>query len=195
MFQDTSLSLILMFSVINNYCVNIKGTNKNNFTTICSICHMFTGVMWLPSVTPSFLIKIKCSKWPEWLKWCLWVNLVYPGRAEQIRTAEPGASDWPRAFSTDRWGILNNSGEMRSHDRGAGAAPALQVWAHPRCCGGQVRDPRCGGIKDIILEQCLFSAAVYFTSTWACTSQRCTIPDTPSCQESWSDRPIFSVLF
>lgn len=142
---------------------------------------MFTDVdEVLVGYTVSFVTKIKCSKRPEWfLKWCVWVNLVYQGRVvhngEQIRTTDLSASDWPCPFCVHCWGILNNSAEMRSHDCGARVAFALQLWAHPPVLWlwlwTRVRNPRCVRIKQIILElhRCahLFSAAVYSTLIWA----------------------------
>lgn len=64
---------------------------------------------------------------------------------EQIRTAEVGASDRPRPLRVDCWGILNNGGEMRSHDCGARAALAPQRRA-------RVRNPGRVGTNGIILQ-------------------------------------------
>lgn len=115
------------------YSINIKGTNRGALTAIFVLQYTLHAKWFYRCCYSLFFNKIKCSTQPEPLvKWCVWVNLVHQGRAvhdgEQIRT-----SDRPRPFSTDHWGILNNSSEMRSHDCGAGAALALQAWAHPRC--------------------------------------------------------------
>lgn len=122
----------------SKYSINIKGTNRGALTATF-ILQYILHAKWLYRCCYSlFFNKIKCSTQPEPLvKWCVWVDLVHRGRAvrggEQIRTSDLAASDRPRPFSTDRWGILNNSSKMRSHGCGARAALAPRAWAHPRC--------------------------------------------------------------
>lgn len=96
-----------------------------------------------------FFREMKCWKQPEWfVKWCVWVHLVYQGRVghngEQIRTMDPGASDWRRPFCADCWGILNNSGEMRSHDWAARVALSLFSDEPAPLCGEGRSEPGSG---------------------------------------------------
>lgn len=133
--------------------------------------------------TISFSRKIKCSKWPEWfVKWCIWVNLVYQGRVVhnggQIRTPDLGASHWPCPFCMDCWGILNNSGEMRSHDWAARAALRSSAMSPPLC--GEGRAEPGSGTQGVWESKELFwsrtdvpmpSAAVFSTIMWAIDTQ------------------------
>lgn len=103
---------------------------------------------------------------------------------EQIRTSDLGASVRPRSFSTDRWGILNNRGQMCSHDCGARAAHAPQVWAHPR--RRERRSKPASGARGVCESDKIF---------WGCAGERICFCSIPDCLTVKKVEPIWSVIF
>lgn len=169
------------------YCVYKVPTTVFILQYILHVEWLFTDVDMV--LVALYLTKIKCSKHPEPLvKWCVWVNVVQQGRVvhngEQIRTSDLGASVRPRSLSTDRWGILNNRGQMRSHDCSAWAAHAPQVRAHPR--RRERRSKPGSGTRGVWESDKIF---------WGCAGERICFCSIPDCLTVKKVKPIWSVVF